>query len=53
MTAGGDFTEFIRVLKEKNDIADVIGSYVKLERRGYQFWACCRRCMLIADTMWR
>lgn len=41
MTAGGDFTEFIRVLKEKNDIADVIGSYVKLERRGYQFWACC------------
>lgn len=36
-----NFTEFIRVLKEKNDIVEVIGSYVKLERRGYSYWACC------------
>ena len=35
------FTEFVRELKEKNDIVEVIGSYVKLERRGYNFWACC------------
>ena len=37
---GNDFSDFIRVLKEKNDIVDVISSYVKLERRGYNFWAC-------------
>ena len=36
-----DFGEFIRVLKEKNDIVEVIGSYIKLERRGYNYWACC------------
>ncbi len=36
-----DFSEFIRVLKEKNDIVEVIGSYVPLERRGYNYWACC------------
>lgn len=35
------FTDFIRVLKEKNDIVEVIGSYIKLERRGYNYWACC------------
>ena len=27
--------------KAKNDIVDVIGSYIKLERRGYTYWACC------------
>ncbi len=37
----GDFTDFLRELKEKNDITEVIGSYIKLERRGYQYWACC------------
>lgn len=37
----GDYAEFIRTLKEKNDIVEVIGSYVKLERRGYAYWACC------------
>ncbi len=41
MTGKSEFTEFVRVLKEKNDIIEVIGSYVKLERRGYQYWACC------------
>ena len=35
------FTGFVRELKEKNDIVEVIGSYIKLERRGYNFWACC------------
>ena len=37
----GAFGEFIRVLKDKNDIVEVIGSYIKLERRGYNYWACC------------
>ena len=41
MSGKADFNDFIRILKEKNDIVDVIGSYVKLERRGYQYWACC------------
>lgn len=36
-----DFPEFIRELKEKNDIVEVIGSYIPLERRGYNYWACC------------
>ncbi len=36
-----EFPEFIRILKEKNDIVEVIGSYIKLERRGYSYWACC------------
>lgn len=36
-----EYAEFLRVLKEKNDLVDVIGSYLKLERRGYDYWACC------------
>lgn len=41
MMRENDYTEFIRVLKEKCDITEVIGSYIKLERRGYNYWACC------------
>lgn len=37
----GDFTEFLSELKEKNDLVEVIGSYIKIERRGYNYWACC------------
>lgn len=37
----GNFSDFIRVLKDKSDIVDVVGSYIKLERRGYNYWACC------------
>ena len=33
--------EFMEELKQKNDIVEVIGSYIKLERRGYTYWACC------------
>ena len=29
-----NFSEFINKLKLKNDIAEVLGSYLKLERRG-------------------
>ncbi len=41
MTRSTAFEEFKQQLKEKNDIVEVIGSYIKLERRGYQYWACC------------
>lgn len=37
----GDWQEFIAELKAKNDLTEVIGSYIKLERRGYSYWACC------------
>ena len=36
-----DFSEFIKTVKAKNDIVEVVGSYVKLERKGYNYWACC------------
>ncbi len=33
--------EFVRTLKQKNDIVEVIGSYVSLDRKGGNHWACC------------
>lgn len=33
--------EFLRELKGKNDIVDVIRSYVALDRKGGNHWACC------------
>ena len=35
------FSEFLSLVKDKNEITDVIGSYIKLERKGYNYWACC------------
>lgn len=35
------FSEFLSLVKEKNEITDVIGSYIKLDRKGYNYWACC------------
>lgn len=35
------FTEFIRVLKEKLNIVEVISGYLSLEKRGMGYWACC------------
>ncbi len=35
------FSAFLRTLKQKNDIVEVIGSYVALDRKGGQYWACC------------
>ena len=32
---------FMQELKQKNDIVDVIGSYVALDRKGGNHWACC------------
>ncbi len=36
-----EFAAFLRTLKQKNDIIEVIGGYVSLDRRGGQHWACC------------
>ena len=32
---------FIDELKQRNDIVDVIGGYVALDRKGNTHWACC------------
>ncbi len=36
-----EFSNFLRNLKQKNDIVEVIGGYVALDRKGGQYWACC------------
>ncbi len=36
-----EFSTFLRELKQKNDIVEVIGGYLSLDRRGGQYWACC------------
>lgn len=33
--------EFLRALKQKNDIVEVVRSYVALDRKGGNHWACC------------
>ena len=33
--------EFLQTLKQKNDIVEVIRSYVALDRKGGNYWACC------------
>lgn len=34
-------SEFLAQLKNKNDIVDVISSYIPLTKKGMNFWACC------------
>lgn len=41
MTKGGISTEFLEILKSKNDIIDIASKYMTLNRRGTNFWACC------------
>ncbi len=36
-----EFAAFLRTLKEKNNIVEVIGGYVALDKHGGQHWACC------------
>ena len=36
-----EFSDFLRNLKQKSDIVEVIRSYVALDKRGGQYWACC------------
>lgn len=33
--------EYLQQLKSKNDLVDVVGSYVHLEKKGANYWACC------------
>ena len=32
---------FMEELKQKNNIVEVIGGYVSLDRKGGNYWACC------------
>ena len=42
MSSGkGIDAEFLRALKQRNDIVEVIRSYVALDRKGGNHWACC------------
>ncbi len=36
-----EFSTFLAALKQKSDIVEVIGSYVALDRKGGNHWACC------------
>ena len=36
-----DFQEFLQQLKSKTDIVDVVSSYISLEKKGSNYWACC------------
>ncbi len=36
-----EFDRFLQELKAKSDIVDVIGSYVALDQKGGNHWACC------------
>ncbi|MBR2623112.1 MAG: DNA primase [Clostridia bacterium] len=36
-----EFSSFLRTLKQKNDIVEVIRSYVAVDRKGGNYWACC------------
>jgi len=36
-----EFSAFLRTLKQKSDIVEVIRSYVAVDRKGGNYWACC------------
>ena len=36
-----EFASFLRDLKQRNDIVEVIRSYVAVDRKGGNYWACC------------
>ncbi len=36
-----EFSEFLRTLKQKNDIVEVLSGYLPLDKKGGQYWACC------------
>lgn len=42
MSVGKGFDpRYMQELKQKNDIVEVIGGYVSLDRKGGTYWACC------------
>ena len=36
-----EFAAFLRALKQRSDIVEVIRSYVAVDRKGGNYWACC------------
>lgn len=36
-----EFAAFLQALKQKNDIVEVLSSYIPLDRKGGNYWACC------------
>ena len=36
-----EFSVFLKELKERSDIVEVIRSYVAVDRKGGNYWACC------------
>lgn len=34
-------SDFLQQLKDRVDIADIIGSYVTLKKKGSRYWGCC------------
>ena len=36
-----EFATFLRALKQRSDIVEVIRSYVAVDRKGGNYWACC------------
>lgn len=36
-----EFQEFLRALKQRSDIVEVLRGYVALDRKGGNYWACC------------
>lgn len=36
-----EFSTFLRALKQRSDIIEVVRSYVALDRKGGNYWACC------------
>ena len=41
MSGRGMDPRFMQELKQKNNIVEVIGSYLALDRKGGNYWACC------------
>lgn len=41
MIKGGLPSDFIDEVRNKNDIVEIASKYMTLNRRGYNFWACC------------
>jgi len=37
----GYSTDWLYQLKQKNNIVSIIGKYIRLERKGGKYWACC------------
>ena len=41
MQNSGFSTQWLYELKQKNDIVSVVGKYIRLEKKGGKYWACC------------